>query len=137
MNKERELLKECRLILDTPFNGSTGINLRNRIAELLAQPEQDQEPMAWTYDRSYGDNGLFVECVTTDYWEIDEHLELSNCSNIRPLYASPPKRERLSYSRTADLFHANKKATNAVCYWAGVYDAEKAHGITGVEDETL
>ena len=42
MNKERELLKECRLILDTPFNGSTGINLRNRIAELLAQPEQTE-----------------------------------------------------------------------------------------------
>lgn len=43
MSKERELLKECRLILDTPFNGSTGINLRNRITELLAQPEQDLE----------------------------------------------------------------------------------------------
>ena len=42
MSKERELLKECRLILDTPFNGSTGINLRNRIAELLAQPEQTE-----------------------------------------------------------------------------------------------
>ena len=45
MSKERELLKECRLILDTPFNGSTGINLRNRITELLAQPEQG--PVAW------------------------------------------------------------------------------------------
>ena len=43
MNKERELLKECRLILDTPFNGSTGINLRNRITELLAQPEQTEQ----------------------------------------------------------------------------------------------
>ena len=27
--------------------------------------------------------------------------------------------------------------TNAVCYWAGVSDAEKAHDITGVYDETL
>ena len=43
MSKERELLKECRLILDTPFNGSTGINLRNRIAELLTQPEQTEQ----------------------------------------------------------------------------------------------
>ena len=42
MSKERELLKECRLILDTPFNGSTGINLRNRIKELLTQPEQTE-----------------------------------------------------------------------------------------------
>ena len=40
MSTERDLLKECRLILDTPFNGSTGINLRNRITELLAQPER-------------------------------------------------------------------------------------------------
>ena len=40
-----------------------------------------------------------------------------------------PKREPLSYGITANMFHANKKATNAVCYWAGVYDAEKAHKI--------
>ena len=129
MSTERDLLKECRLILDTPFNGSTGINLRNRIAELLAQPEQDQEPMAWTYDRSYGDNGLFVECVTTDYWEIDEQLELSNCSNIRPLYASPPKREHLSDNEIFNAWSPSKKSPCVHSFKAGVKFAEKAHKI--------
>ena len=128
MSKERELLKECRLILDTPFNGSTGIKLRNRIAELLAQPEQ--EPVAWLYARNYGEDGLFVECVTTDYWEIDDHQqELGICSNIRPLYTAPPKREPLSDGTTADMWHANKKATHPDSYWSGVSDAEKAHKI--------
>jgi hypothetical protein len=41
MSAERELLKECRLMLDNLFNGTTGINLRDRISELLAQPEQN------------------------------------------------------------------------------------------------
>ena len=48
MSKERDLLKECRLILDTPFNGSTGIKLLKEIQTLLTQPEQtEQEPVAW------------------------------------------------------------------------------------------
>ena len=46
-------------------------------------------------------------------------------------------REPLSDGTTADMWHANKKATHADSYWAGVSDAEKAHGITGVYDETL
>ena len=47
------------------------------------------------------------------------------------------KRDPLSDGTTADMWHANKKATHADSYWAGVSDAEKAHGITGVYDETL
>ena len=31
------------------------------------------------------------------------------------------------------MWRANKKATHADSYWAGVYDAEKAHGIGGWE----
>ena len=101
--------------------------LLNEIEQLLAQPEQ--EPVAWIYDISYGDNGLFVECVTTDYWEIDEHLELSNCSNIRPLYASPPKREHLSDEQVCEILIKKE--------WKGfvelVRQIEKAHGIGGEE----
>jgi hypothetical protein len=44
------------------------------------------------------------------------------------------KREPLSDGATADMFHANKKATHADSYWSGVYDAEKAHSI-GVDDD--
>jgi hypothetical protein len=43
MSKEIELLKECRLMLDNPFNGSAGLNLRNKISEFLAQPEQTEQ----------------------------------------------------------------------------------------------
>ena len=46
------------------------------------------------------------------------------------------KREPLSDGTTADMWHANKKATHADSYWAGVSDAEKAHKI-GVENETI
>ena len=44
------------------------------------------------------------------------------------------KRERLSDGTIADMWHANKKATPPDSHWLGVYDAEKAHGITGVYD---
>ena len=77
MSKERELLKECRLILDTPFNGSTGINLRNRIAELLAQPEQ--EPVYWENEKKallneidHLTNRLAQPELSTDSLQLDE-----------------------------------------------------------------
>ena len=136
MSKERELLARVAVQL-LVFDLKQSSDLVDEIQELLAQPEHipdvgnmvTQEPVAWIYDRSYGDNGLFVECVTTDYWEIDEQLELSIATNIRPLYASPPKHEPLSDGTTADMWHANKKATHPDSYWAGVSDAEKAHKI--------
>ena len=78
MNKERELLKECRLILDTQFNGSTGINLRNRIAELLAQPEQP-EPVYWENEKKallneidHLTNRLAQPELSTDSLQLDE-----------------------------------------------------------------
>jgi hypothetical protein len=43
MSVERELLKECRLMLDNPINGTAGRNLQIRITELFAQPEQESE----------------------------------------------------------------------------------------------
>ncbi len=43
MSKERELLKECRLMLDNPINGTAGRNLQIRITELIAQPEGPED----------------------------------------------------------------------------------------------
>ncbi len=123
MSKERELLKECRLILDTPFNGSTGINLRNRIAELLAQPEQ--EPVYWENEKKallneidYLTNRLAQPELSTDSLQLDEQEPVAWCQLIdgkvqdlltsfemkdwlydkswMPLYTTPPKREPLS-----------------------------------------
>jgi len=45
------------------------------------------------------------------------------------------KREPLSDYATYDMFRASKQAVTASCYWAGIRDAEKAHGITGVDDD--
>ena len=47
MSKERELLKECRLMLDNPINGTAGRNLQIKITELLTQPE----PIEDKFDR--------------------------------------------------------------------------------------
>ena len=64
--------------------------------------------------------------------------ELSN--EVEELLAQPEirelltqKREPLSYEATSDMFHASKQAVIASCYWAGIRDAEKAHGIRGGE----
>jgi hypothetical protein len=43
MSKERELLKECESML-CELNGTVGIRLRDRITELLAQPEMNIKP---------------------------------------------------------------------------------------------
>ena len=80
--------------LDTPFNGSTGINLRNRIAELLAQPETEQEPAAWMWEeREYkGYTGQYrTYGISREKPALDGIIE-----NIQPLYLAPPKRDPLS-----------------------------------------
>lgn len=45
MSKERELLKECRLMLDNPINGTAGRNLQIKITDLLAQPEKTEQEL--------------------------------------------------------------------------------------------
>ena len=96
------------------------LNEIDHLTNRLAQPElstdslqlNEQAPVAWLYARNYGEDGLFVECVTTDYWEIDDHQqELGICSNIRPLYTAPPKRERLSED---EIFNIGYKAGFAI-----------------------
>ena len=115
MTKERELLKECRLILDTPFNGSTGINLRNRIAELLAQPEQNNtQYLLEQVSRLTAENAMLKE-----KW-------------------SQPKREPLSEIEIMRLGVLNCcNEANAFKPFGFARAIEKAHGITGVDDETL
>lgn len=66
MSIERELLKECRLMLDNPINGTAGRNLQIRITELLAQPER--EPLS---------DGVLSK-------EIDIIKKDADFSNVRP-----------------------------------------------------
>ena len=141
MNKERELLKECRLILDTPFNGSTGINLRNRITELLTQPEpieekfdrvksnrefyqagyaeaerklkpeQEQVPVAWITE-------WVQRYRNNDTTIMDRAVSFTKGAapavpnpNYIPLYLAPQKRERLSED---EIFNIGYKAGFAI-----------------------
>ena len=110
MSKETEFLKKLR------YASLLENDLRKELEELLAQPEQEQEPVAW---RTYR--------VVTDDWQyhiFPYGLDLT----CQPLYLAPPKREPLSDLR---IRTANR---NEYFEW-GVRFAEKAHGITGVDDE--
>jgi hypothetical protein len=83
----------------------------------------EQQPEAWIIvnrDTGYRIQvSLFPDLYNKDMFE------------VIPLYTSPPKRELLGDGITADMYRANNKATHPDSYWAGVNDAEKAHGIEG------
>ena len=147
MNRERELLKECRLILDTPFNGSTGINLRNRIAELLAQPEQtEQFPLPgerliemW---RDGYDAGVRLaqpehipdvgNMVTQEpvYWENEKKALLNEIDHLTNRLAQPEQTEPVALSEE-EIKEATKNMSEfgADMFKAGIMAAEKAHDI--------
>ena len=124
MSKERELLGVALDFLDPrrwldPADQHVLNILTRDIEELLAQPEQN-EPVAWCQMVKGKVQDLLTSFEMKD-WLYDK--------SWMPLYTTPPKREPLSDGTTADMWHANKKATHADSYWAGVSDAEKAHKI--------
>ena len=103
----------------------------SNVTELLAQPEQKpvtNEPTK-TAGAAIMPNGVCVSNVYDAYQEGRKSVMVEPLSEGEPLYTSPQKREALSDRLTANMFNANQKATSAACYWAGVSDAEKHHGI--------
>jgi len=131
MSKERVLLKEFIDFVDSyefyPTERNIIFEIVNRANAILAQPEQtEQEPVAWKVID--GTNGKYM------FSRIKPTERSYKYDVVIPLYLAPPKRELLGDGITADMYRANKKATHPDSYWAGVYDAEKAHGI-GVDDE--
>ena len=123
MTIERELLKRFMTELKTEEDV---VSLFNDIKECLAEPEQEQEPVAWMYDHQ-------LEVGYDKYTEVNiietcaRNLESNNCINIRPLYLAPPKQEPLSVERIADLW--TDINTNSVRNFARAI--EKEHGIGG------
>ena len=111
-----------------------GYEAGKRSALLSKKPEQ--EPVAWMWTRNY-EGGGYTNKVFEFLNDAEEYAKdsktLKSPDIIRPLYTAPPKRELLGDGITADMYRANKKATHPDSYWAGVYDAEKAHGIGGGE----
>ena len=122
MSKERELLKK---ILAT---GWLDHELSNEVEELLAQPEQEQEPVAWMWDEMFCEDWTTVSSVI-------KPSKSKYVDNVRPLYLAPPKREPLINIYVLNAFKADDEATHPYSYWAGVEFAEKHHGIGGGCDE--
>jgi len=107
MSKERELLQR---VVEYMWVG----DIVEEIKELLAQPEQEQEPVAWMNDSG--------GCFLSDGNKYSE--------NWIALYTAPPKRERLTPQQISEgnqsMFNVTREA-----FKQGVKFAEKMHGIGG------
>ena len=116
MSVERELLKK---ILAT---GWLNNELSCEVEELLTQPEP--EPVAWMWKKHTA--GGWLDAV-----DLDKPSATAHQINIYPLYTAPPKREPLSDESICEILLTKE--------WKGFVDLvriiEKAHGITGVDDE--
>jgi hypothetical protein len=132
MSVERELLKK---VISGDNKGDFFIpqDLYKDIKASLAQPEQ--EPVAWMYDHH-------IEVGHDKYTEFNvvetcaRNLEFESCINVRPLYLTPPKREQKPLTRQ-QISEGNQSMLNVTrdAFVNGVKWAEKAHGITGENDE--
>ena len=125
MNKERELLKKW---VSQFGNLRHDFNLLTETKELLAQPENEQEPVSWMWKKHTAGGWL-------DVVGLDKPSATAHQINIYPLYLAPPKREPLSEDKLDALAEANITDEGIAGYYLGFRDAEKAHGITGVDDE--
>jgi hypothetical protein len=138
MSKERELL--VRIV---EANMVQYMELMDEAEELLAQPElstdsyqlTEQAPVAWMYDHhiavghdKYTEFNIVETCA--------RNLESENCINVRPLYLAPPKREQKPLTRQ-QISEGNQSMLNVTrdAFVNGAKWAEKAHGITGENDE--
>jgi hypothetical protein len=103
MSKERELLE--RWLDDTIFEPEELDSLMEETRELLAQPEQEQEPLSgkWWYGKGVEDTKFFLK---------------------RP----PLTRQQISEGNQS-MFNVTREA-----FVKGIKFAEKAHGIGG-DDE--
>jgi hypothetical protein len=119
MSKERELLE--RWLDDTIFEPEELDSLMEETRELLAQPEQEQEPVAWMQD------GI-------ELYVLEEKNSLRGY--VIPLYTAPPKREPLSDDVIWDGLSLEEVPDyKAMTFIKGIRFAEKQHGIRGVDDE--
>ena len=125
MSKERELLEKW---VSQFGNLRHDFNLLTETKELLAQPETEQEPVAWMWKKHTA--GGWLDAVG-----LDKPIATAHQINIYPLYTAQPKREPLSEDKLDALAEANITDEGIAGYYLGFRDAEKMHGITGVDDE--
>ena len=125
MTRERELLARV-LTLEL---WSVQEELQAEIKELLAQPESTQKPEAWIlHNRDTG----YKRQIATKPVE-DCALFENEAWEVIPLYAALPTRDPLSdkeiAKNTPKLIHIGER----LAFHAGVWFAEKYHGIGGGE----
>ena len=123
MSKERELLKRI-----ANYGDAISPHFIYEINELLAQPEQEQEPVGYLYKQ--------MDC--TGEWatifKVDKpYITWHDIKDIVPVYTAPPKREPLSEKEIDVLAEANITDEGIAGYYLGFRDAEKHHGIGGGE----
>jgi hypothetical protein len=129
MTIEREFLKKLR------YASLLENDLRKELEELLAQPEQEQEPVAWMYKWTPPSTGLLTRSAT-DYIHMGKDKPFVNddikVSDFTPLYLAPPKPKPLTPQQISE---GNQSMLNVTreAFKQGVIFAEKAHGITGGE----
>jgi hypothetical protein len=156
MSKELELLGVALDFLDPrrwldPADQHVLNILTRDIEELLAQPEQSNEPVAWFYERQI--EGFTERTMSVGFEENFDGVTI-------PLYLEPPRRETLrehidnhkvwyqiGYEKAKQELeplcrHSIDQAYMASnfdnyydCFDDGIKFAERCHGITGVGDE--
>ena len=118
MSIERELLKRFMTELKTEEDV---VSLFNDIKECLAEPEQEQEPVAWKVID--GTNGKYM------FSRIKPTERSYKYDVVIPLYTAPSKREPLSDGAICQILLKKE--------WKGFVELvriiEKAHGIGGGE----
>ena len=115
MSRERELLERV-ISGDDAGDFFIGYKLYKDIETFLDQPEQ--EPVAWMTDSG--------GCFLSDGNKYSE--------NWTALYTAPPKREPLTPQKISEGNQSTLNVTREA-FKQGVKFAEKAHGITGVDDD--
>ena len=120
-----KILLECTDMGGLQHNADV---LIGRAIELLAQPEQSNEPVAWRGVNFTEAEGDWL------YRDIEDPFTDSNYRSVgEALYLAPPEREPLSELEIYRLYE-NAEYLGFLAYKKGIKDAEKAHNI-GVNDE--
>ena len=104
--------------LESPFIEGEDLtdNLKLFASLLLAQPETEQEPVAWQFRTFHGE---YTACPGWDVWEDCTEPKFNNVSElitkgfyqVRKLYLTPPKREPLSDETLAKLWRESYSGT--------------------------
>ena len=120
MSLERELLGRAMSLIDYRYAPSEAVAVHREIQELLAQPEQEEAPVA---------TKLEGHQFTAFHVSEGDFKKLQKLPTGTKIYTAPPKREHLSDEAICEILLKKE--------WRGFVELvriiEKAHGIGGGE----